>query len=285
MTVIGLAVNQSKPKALAVTQCLVDLIEQQGAKAIVDEQTAQTIGRSDLGMSLDEFPSHAQILFVLGGDGTILGFARQFAKSGLPILGINLGHLGFLSEAEPKDLESAVKRVLAGDYCLENRLMLEARVERRGEVVMEQLIGLNDIAMAKGSFGRMVTCKVFVDDMYVDQYTGDGLLVSTPTGSTAYSLSCGGPIIAPHIDVMLLTPICPHTLHARPLVVAANQAVRVEVQANHPELVLSIDGQLFYTLEDEDIIHVRQAPYKTTLIKWHDREFYEVLRRKLHVAP
>lgn len=283
MKTIGLAVNPTKPNALPVTKNLVELIERHGAQVYVDEQSAEKIGRPDLGISQSDFPDRVEILFVLGGDGTILGFARQFAKTGLPMLGINLGHLGFLSEAEPEDLENAVQRVLDGDYCLEERLMLEAQVVRGGQVVHEAT-GLNDVAIAKGSFGRMVTNRVFVDEMYVDQYTGDGLLVSTPTGSTAYSLSCGGPVVSPHIEVIVLTPICPHTLHARPMVIAANQEVRVEVEATHDELVLSVDGQLFYELENHDEIRVRQAGYKTTLIKWRDREFFDVLRRKLHVA-
>jgi NAD+ kinase len=284
MIVIGLAVNHSKSNAMSVSERLVNLIEQNGARAIVDEVTAQAIGRTDLAMPLDQYPDHANFLFVLGGDGTILGFARQFAHTDLPILGINLGHLGFLVESETEDLESSVKRVLDSNFCLENRLMLEAQVVRDGAVVLDKLIGLNEIGIAKGQFGKMVTNKVFVDDMAVDQYTGDGLLVSTPTGSTAYSLSCGGPIISPHIDVILLTPICPHTLHARPQVIAADQQVRVEVSANHKELVLSIDGQIFHELKNGDIIHIRRSTYKTTLIKWRDREFYEVLRQKLHVA-
>ncbi|MBL0388102.1 NAD(+)/NADH kinase [Tumebacillus sp. ITR2] len=283
MKTIGLAVNPTKPTAIPVTQNLVEIIERHGAHVFVDEESAEKIGRPELGIPQSDFPSRVEILFVLGGDGTILGFARQFAKTGLPMLGINLGHLGFLSEAEPKDMENAVQRVLAGDYCLEERLMLEAQVIRGGQVLHEA-VGLNDVAIAKGSFGRMVTNRVFVDDMYVDQYTGDGLLVSTPTGSTAYSLSCGGPVVSPHIDVIVLTPICPHTLHSRPMVIAANQEVRVEVEATHDELVLSVDGQLFYELENHDVIRVRQAGYKTTLIKWRDREFFDVLRRKLHVA-
>jgi NAD+ kinase len=282
---IGLAVNHSKIKADELTVKLVELVEKYGSRIVLDEALAAKVGRPELAMPLDRFAEEAELLFVLGGDGTMLGFARQFARAGLPILGINIGHLGFLSEAEPKDLENAVKRVLDGDYFLERRLMLEAQVQRKGKIVMDSLIALNDISIARNSFGGMVTCKVFVDDMYVDQYTGDGLLVSTPTGSTAYSLSCGGPIVAPHIEVILLTPICPHTLHSRPMVIAANQEVRIEVTATHPEMVLSLDGQIFKKLEQHDVVFVRQAPYKTTLIKWHDREFYDVLRQKLHCAP
>ncbi|ASS75932.1 NAD(+) kinase [Tumebacillus algifaecis] len=285
MKVIGLLVNHTKPMAKEVAHRLIEIIEKNGAAVRVDETTAATIGREDIQLPQSEFADHVELLFVLGGDGTILGFARKFAKTGLPLLGINIGHLGFLSEAEPQDLEESVKRVLDGNYCLENRLMLEAQVERNGQVIYKDLIALNDIGICKDRFGTMVTGRLYVDDMYVDQYTGDGLLVSTPTGSTAYSLSCGGPIVAPHIDVMLITPICPHTLHSRPLVIAANQEVRVEVTGTQEEMVLLVDGQDFRTLENHDIVRVRQATYKTKLIKWRDREFYEVLRRKLHCAP
>jgi NAD+ kinase len=285
MKVIGLLVNHSKPMAMDVAKRLIELIEKNGASVRVDETTGSAIGREDIQLPEMEFPDHVELLFVLGGDGTILGFARKFAKAGLPLLGINIGHLGFLSEAEPQDLEDSVKRVLEGNYCVENRLMLEAQVERHGQVIYENLIALNDIGISKDRFGTMVTCRLYVDDMYVDQYAGDGLLVSTPTGSTAYSLSCGGPIVSPHIDVMLITPICPHTLHSRPLVIAANQEVRVEVTGTHEEMVLLVDGQDFRTLENHDVIRVRQAAHKTQLIKWRDREFYEVLRRKLHCAP
>lgn len=285
MKVIGLLVNHTKPMAKDVARRLIGIIEKNGAIARVDETTAAVIGRIDLLLPQADFADQVDLLFVLGGDGTILGFARKFAKTGLPLLGINIGHLGFLSEAEPQDLEESVKRVLEGNYCLENRLMLEAQVERDGQVIYEDLIALNEIGISKDRFGTMVTCRLFVEDMYVDQYTGDGLLISTPTGSTAYSLSCGGPIVSPHIDVMLITPICPHTLHSRPLVIAADQEVRVEVSGTHEEMVLLVDGQDFRTLENHDIIRVRQAPYKTKLIKWRDREFFDVLRRKLHCAP
>ncbi|HEU4963657.1 MAG TPA: NAD(+)/NADH kinase [Bacilli bacterium] len=285
MNVIGLAVNQTKPNAIPVSELLVNLIEQHGAQAVVEEDTARAIGRPDLALPAAQLPERADLLFVLGGDGTMLGYARDFAHEDLPMLGINLGHLGFLSEAEPQDLKNAVKRVLSGEYCLEKRLMLEAEVVRDGQVVLDNLIALNDFGIAREEFGRMVTCKVSADDMYIDHYTGDGLLISTPTGSTAYSLSCGGPIVSPHLDVMLLTPICAHTLYARPMILAANQVVEVEVTSTMPEKksVLSIDGQIFHKLENQDIIRVRQSAAKTSLIKWHDRGFFDVLRHKLHV--
>lgn len=278
---IGLAVNPTKPKAIPVAEQLVDLIQTKGAEVYLDAVIAAKIGRDDVALPLDKFPGKVDLIFVLGGDGTLLGMARTFAPHEIPMLGINLGHLGFLSEAEPGDLESAVDRVLHGDYCLENRMMIEAVISRGGQVVHRET-ALNDIGIAKGSFGRMVSLRVYVDDMYVDQYSGDGLIISTPTGSTAYSLSCGGPIVSPHINLILLTPICPHTLSSRPVIISDEQYVRVEVMSDHNDIGLTIDGQVGYKIEKDDLIEIHKAPYKTTLIKWREREFFEVLRQKLH---
>src|SRR5690606_26437717 len=141
----------------------------------------------------------------LGGDGTLLGIARKFARHHIPILGFNLGHLGFLSEAEPDSLEDAVEKVLHGQYTVEKRMMLETEVIR-GNHKLEQSCALNDVGIAKGSFSRLITNDVYVDDIYLGTYSGDGVIVSSPTGSTAYSLSAGGPIVSPRVDVLLVTP-------------------------------------------------------------------------------
>ncbi|WP_018132477.1 NAD(+)/NADH kinase [Effusibacillus pohliae] len=281
MKKIGIAVNQNKPTAVAVTRQLIELLEEKGASVCVDSAVAGKIGRPDIAMEVGQFPGHVDLVFVLGGDGTLLGVARQLAVYDLPMLGINLGHLGFLSEAEPEDLPSAVDRVLRGDYHLEKRMMIEASIIRGGQVIHKN-IALNDVGIAKGSFGRMVTLSVYVDDMYVDKYSGDGLIVSTPTGSTAYSLSCGGPIVSPHINVIVVTPICPHTLHSRPFIIQKNQEVRVVVSATHNDIGMTIDGQVGYRVEVNDIIRIRKSPHYTTLIKWQERGFFDVLRQKLH---
>jgi NAD+ kinase len=280
MKTIGLAVNQAKAKAIPVTKELVRLIEEQGAQVYVDADVAALIGREDRALDVGQFPGHVDLVFVLGGDGTLLGIARRLAPFGLPLLGINVGNLGFLSEAEPEDLKEAVCRVLNGEYALEKRMMLETSIVREGEII-ETAIGLNDVGIAKRTFGRMVTLRIFVDDMYVETYSGDGLIVSTPTGSTAYSLSCGGPILSPHMQVILLTPICPHRLSTRPIVLSGEQVVRVEVSASHHDMGLTVDGQVGFTLSRNDTVIVKRAPYETTLIKWKEREFFDVLRRKL----
>ncbi|MFC4769165.1 NAD(+)/NADH kinase [Effusibacillus consociatus] len=278
---IGIAVNQNKPSAVDVTGQLVELLEAKRVSVLVDSGVADQIGRSDLAMDVQHFPGKVDLVFVLGGDGTLLGVARQLAFFDLPILGINLGHLGFLSEAEPDDLHSAVDRVLSGDFHLEKRMMIEAAIIRNGQVIHNS-IALNDVGIAKGSFGRMVTLSVYVDDMYVDTYSGDGLIVSTPTGSTAYSLSCGGPIVSPHINVIVVTPICPHRLNSRPFIVQKNQEIRVEVSATHNDMGVTIDGQVGYKVEANDTILVRKSSHYTTLIKWQERGFFDVLRQKLH---
>ncbi|MFC7440972.1 NAD(+)/NADH kinase [Laceyella putida] len=280
MKTIGITVNQSKPKGVQVAEQLVHLLEKRKAKVVVDAALATQLKRPDLGLELEHFADHVQLVFVLGGDGTLLGMARRFAEAQLPILGFNLGQLGFLSEAEPDDLSMAVDRVLKGDYFIEQRLMLKAEVLRDGAVI-ETGTALNDIGIAKGSFGRMIQCTAYMDGMFLGTYSGDGLIVSTPTGSTAYSLSCGGPIVHPGIQVLLLTPICPHTLTSRPMVLPAEAVLEIHVSAVHHEMGITIDGQIGYCLKEGDVVRVKRSRTPAHLIKWQDRSFFEVVRKKL----
>jgi NAD+ kinase len=277
---IGITVNHSKPKAGQIARQLLQLLEQKGCTVYVEPETANYLERAEIGLELERFPEQVELVFVLGGDGTLLGIARQFAESHLPILGINIGHLGFLSEAEPENLSVAVDRVLTGDYYIEERLMLSAELVRSKQV-LEKGIALNDIGIAKGSFGRMVTCKVYMDGMFLGTFSGDGVIVSTPTGSTAYSLSCGGPIVYPGIQTLLLTPICPHTLTSRPMVLPAEAVLEIQVSATHHEMGLTIDGQLGYCLKTGDTVRIRRSPFNTLLIKWQERSFFDLVRKKL----
>ncbi|MFT9848036.1 NAD(+)/NADH kinase [Aneurinibacillus sp. REN35] len=280
MTAIGIVANQQKKNAWLVAEELVRLLEEKQAGVYIDHVVASHIGRLDLALPLEKFHEQVDIIFVLGGDGTLIGLARELAAYPIPILGINMGNLGFLSESEPEDLPHAVDRILSGEYCVEERMMLHTEVLRDGRCVHEA-IALNDVGIAKGSFGRMIKCNVYVDDLYVGMYNGDGLIISTPTGSTAYSLSAGGPIVVPYINVILLTPVAPHSLTARPLVLPADEEIHVIVDATHNELGLTIDGQLGFGLEVGDEIIVRRSPYMTSLIKWKKRSFFEVVRKKL----
>ena len=280
MFTVGIIVNPEKPKAHDVALQLLHLLEEKKVKVYIEPEVAKRFDRLEIQLTKKQFPHRVQLIFVIGGDGTLLGIARQFAPYDIPILGINVGYLGFLSEAEPEDLSSAVDRLLAGDYDIEKRLMLKAELIREGKV-LKKGIALNDVGIAKGSFSRMVDATVYMDGMFVGKYSGDGVIVSTPTGSTAYSLSCGGPIVSPDIQTILLTPICPHTLTSRPMVLPAKSVLEVKVSAHHTEMGMTIDGQMGYDLQSGDIVRVQRSHHRTLLVKWKERSFFEVVRKKL----
>jgi NAD+ kinase len=277
---IGIVANKGKPEARIVARELLYLLEARGARVLLDENIAHDLGRADIAATVDQIGEQTQLVCVLGGDGTLLGIARQLAGKSLPILGINLGTLGFLSEAEPEHLPHAVDNLLSGKYDIEERTMLQATLVRKGETLADYT-AMNDIGIAKGSFCRIIQCAVYLDDEYVATFSGDGVIVSSPTGSTAYSLSAGGPIVAPNVDMLLLTPVAPHSLTARPMVLSANQVIRIEVDAIHNEMGLSIDGQFGCRLEGGDHIYVKKSPYVTPLIKWKKGSFFEAIRTKL----
>ncbi|GAA0351056.1 NAD(+)/NADH kinase [Bacillus horti] len=280
---IGLAINRGKPKALIVARELIPLMEEKGIQVWVEPRVAKHIGREDLSLAYEEFPLKVDILFVFGGDGSILGIARDFAKHDIPILGINLGHLGFLSEAEPDDLPDMLDFIVQKQYKTEERMMLEAELYRAGSLI-QSWTALNDVGIAKGSYSRMITCKILLDNKELNTFFGDGLIISSPTGSTAYSMSAGGPIVAPNMDALLLTPVCPHSLTARPIILSADEEITIEVSATHNELGLSIDGQIGFELEIFDQIKIKRSPFTTTLIKWKDRSFFDVIKSKFHHA-
>lgn len=278
MRTIALLVNPDKPHAYELQAAL----ERRLADAGVDTCSVLTTELTPSNPSFHRL-EQAELAFVIGGDGTLLGVSRMLAPYEIPLLGINAGHLGFLSEAEPTDLGQAVERVIAKDYELERRIMLETVVERDGQDA-GRYIGLNDAVVGKGSVGRMCTVEIEVDGVLLDTYSGDGVIISTPTGSTAYSLSCGGPIVSPHLAVLVVTPICPHTLVARPCVIDVNQTIAMRLSAAHDDIGLTVDGQCGMRLKAGDRVLVRRSDVETTLVKLKEREFFTVLRSKLRGA-
>nr|WP_220186355.1 NAD(+)/NADH kinase [Brevibacillus halotolerans] len=277
---IGIIANKGKPKARVVARELLYLLEARGAKVYLEQDLAGVIGREDVAVPLYDFSKYVEILCVLGGDGTLLGIARQLAGHNLPVLGINLGTLGFLSEAEPDNLTDAVEKLLSGQYYTEERSMLTTELYRQGER-LATYTAMNDIGITKGSFCRIIKCSVYSNGFYVGTFSGDGIIVSSPTGSTAYSLAAGGPIVAPNVAMLLLTPIASHSLTARPIVLASDQRLRIEVDAVHDKIGLSIDGQFGSRLEGGDEIFIEQSKHVTPLIKWTQGNFYELIRTKL----
>lgn len=229
-------------------------------------------------------PDGVDLLVTLGGDGTLLRGARLVAPYRTPVLGVNLGYLGFLTSVPPDGLPTALERVLAGDCWLDRRFTLEARVVHDGAAVGPAYIALNDAVLHKGGFARVVRLAVYVgaDHEPIGSYSADGIIISTPTGSTAYSLSAGGPIVEPSVDCILATPICPHTLAVRPLVVPASTEIAVEVLTPSEEIILTIDGQEGATLREGDRIVVRRGSAEVPLVRLPGQSFFSTLRRKLH---
>lgn len=231
-------------------------------------------------LPLHDFVGKADVVIVLGGDGTILRVARQFSGTNLPILGVNLGQMGFLAEVEPPMLETALKMLMEGNYKVRHRMMLSARVYRDDRPVAEYT-ALNDIVISKGPFSRIIYLDTYVNDKHLESYPSDGIIVATPTGSTGYSLSAGGPIVNPALDVMIITPICPHLLHHRSVIVSSSERVSIRTWTRQAEVILTVDGQVGFTLQDDDIVQVTRAPLTTPLIQLQGSDFYTLLHRKL----
>jgi len=217
---------------------------------------------------------------VIGGDGTILRVARSAAIFDTPILGINFGTLGYLADVEKINAIDAIEKVLNGDFTIENRMMLEPYVER-GCVSHEINLALNEVCITNSVCSRMIKLSVEVNGEYFDTFRADGIIVSTPTGSTAYNLSAGGPILSPHTELMTITHICPHTLYARPFVIDGNDVVRIRVQSNYNNVQMSCDGQSTVQMKNDDVIIVKKSRYVTRIIKTTNMNFYDILRRKM----
>jgi NAD+ kinase len=229
----------------------------------------------------DEIPLHADMVVVLGGDGTLISTARIIGARDIPILGVNLGSLGFLTEIALDELYPALDKCLQGEYRVSERLMLHASVERDGVEIASHLV-LNDVVINKGALARIVDLKTTVNDYDVTTFKADGLIISTPTGSTGYSLSAGGPIITPSMDCIVITPICPHTLTNRPLVIDAAAVVSVTVKSlDDEDIYLTLDGQVGVELKSGDMIHICRAEHNARLIMSEERDYFAVLRTKL----
>ncbi len=234
----------------------------------------QTSSKQRLGESCD-------LVIVVGGDGSLLGAARAMARPGVPVLGINRGSLGFLTDIRPDELEERVGEVLDGQYTLEKRFLLEALARRKDEAIGSG-DALNDVVLHPGKSTRMIEFELYIDGQFVCSQKADGLIIATPTGSTAYSLSAGGPIMHPKLDAIVIVPMYPHTLSSRPIVVDGNSELKIVVSPNmqiYPQV--SCDGQNHFTCAPGDTVTVRKKPHKLNLIHPLDHNYYEVCRTKL----
>ncbi len=226
-------------------------------------------------------PSTLDLLITLGGDGTLLRGARLVAAYGVPVLGVNLGRVGFLTTASPEEVEEALEALVRGDAPLDERMVLNARAVGRDGESRGEFLALNDAVLHKGGFARVVQVAVHAGDEEIGSYSADGIIISTPTGSTAYSLSAGGPIVSPQLDCIVATPICPHTLAVRPLVLSADETLAVEMVSGGEEMILTIDGQDGAALHEGDRVVIRRADEPLRLVRLPGQTFFSTLRRKL----
>jgi NAD+ kinase len=233
-------------------------------------------------LSATELPSAVDLMIAVGGDGTLLHTARVVARQSVPLVGINLGRLGFLTDVSPEHMLQTIDAILAGDFNEESRLMLQAKVVGSGNS-SEEMLALNDVVLKTGQTGHMQDFTISVDGQYVNTHGGDGLIVATATGSTAYALSCGGPIIQPNVDALVIVPICPHTLSDRPLVVSAASQIEVRVDSrldDRPQI--ACDGDTFGELGNNDALRIRVAEEAVKLLHPRGLNYYEQLRSKLN---
>lgn len=277
---IGLFPNTDKENIVTLLHQIMQYLHEHGVRVLLSKDTAEKTGQSRFGYSQQEILQNITMGIAIGGDGTLLNTAREVSAAGIPICGINIGKLGFLTEIELPNLNKALNRLIAGEYQIEEHLMLDAMIIRDNKVIHVSS-ALNDVVISKNGVSRMIKFNVFLDDVRTANYAADGLIIATATGSTGHSLSAGGPIINPLLKVMVLTPICSHTLHARPLIVSGEEEIKVEMTVNQEDVVLTIDGQTVYSLSASDTVLVKRCPFNAQFIRLNGRSYYETLRTKL----
>lgn len=266
--------NQNKDNELSITCEVERYLKEFGCECFRAEKSADG-GYTDA----NGIPEGTDCAIVLGGDGTLLHAAQDLAEREIPILGVNLGTLGFLTEVETGELQDAIQRLVADDYMIEEHMLLKA--EAGGAVVH----GLNDVVVTRSGFSRLIRLQLYINGIPLQVYTGDGLLVSTPTGSTAYNLSAGGPVVATGVDMFVITPICPHSLSERSLVISADDKIEIEVirsrKTQAEEAIATVDGEYFSNLQVGDRIVLSRSELSAKLIRFEKNRFYKALQTKL----
>jgi len=277
---IGIFCKKKPPVDRQVLQQLVDWLSNRNYEICMDSETAGIIGQTST-CSKEEIPARSDLIIVLGGDGTLLGMARIAHSFNVPILAINLGSLGFLTDVPLPGLLPALEKVLGKNYKIENRMLLNATLLRNGQTLEEHNV-LNDLVINKGALARIVELHVSVNGEYMTSYRGDGLIVATPTGSTAYSLSAGGPIIHPSMHNLVISPICPFALTNRPIVLPDDSLIEIKLQTNGEHVRLTLDGQEGCDMDSRDLLRIRKGQTTLKLVRVSGISYYELLREKLH---
>jgi NAD+ kinase len=278
--VVGVAVHAGKSQSRDRLLELLALLHASKVKILLEQEAATLAGKPNTAQTLKEIGNAADLIIVLGGDGTILRVAREMEGSVTPLLGVNLGNLGFLTSVRGDKLTSAVREILRGEYQISERQALQATLLRAGKR-KEAHRALNDVVISRGAFSRIVRLRLSVDGELLTEYVCDGMIFATATGSTAYSLSAGGPIMVPTARALIITPICPHALSNRSVIAGKNSVIRCQVMRAAGELLLTVDGQVQLRMEVGDEVEVRQSSRTVQLVTPENHSYFEVLREKL----
>jgi NAD+ kinase len=273
----------SRPRRTILAEIVPPLLawlKERGVGTRIDAETASPLNHGEAGKTRHQIAQEADLLLVLGGDGTLLAAAREAAPRGIPILPINLGGLGFLTSFTMEELYPALEDALAGRAAISERVLLLVERTQAGNTLTEQRV-LNETVVHKGTLARMIELELYIDGGFVCRYRADGLIVATPTGSTAYSMSAGGPIVHPAVESILITPICPHTLSDRPVVVQDGSKIELRMAENSDSVFLTLDGQTGVPLHASDRIRITRAAERLKLIHPANKTYFEILRNKL----
>ncbi len=277
---IGIFPNMAKKEIENILEKMINFLQTQNVEVFLPEKV-RVIGKFNKFIVDNNFLySNIDIALTLVGDGTLLSTGRKFASKGVPLCGINLGRVGFLAEIETDEIIDKLTKIINNNYFIEKRLMLEGVVYRNGEKIFSAE-AINDIVVTKSGLSRMIKLKLLIDDILTAEYQADGIIFATSTGSTAYSLSAGGPIINPSLKVMLITPICPHSVNARPLIIDENEEIKLKVSARHNDIGLTVDGQIVYPLLPGDLITIKKSLLTADFIRFTDKNYYKTIKKKL----
>ena len=276
---IGVYAKKNHPDAeqLALTIC--ERLGREKIEVLLEDSLAEQIGQVN-GYAGEDIPDEVDLIIVLGGDGTLISVARQVGERNVPILGINLGRLGFLTEVTRDELPGMLELLVREEYQISDRMMLDAIIHRNGNEIGKYTV-LNDIVINKGALARIIDMETFVDGRHLSTYKADGLIISTPTGSTGYNLAAGGPIIFPEINSLVISPICPHMLTNRPIVVWSRSVIEIKVKFEDDVVFFTADGQVGRKLLPGDMVEVRRATARTRLVSSPSKDYFQILRTKL----
>ncbi|HZJ83509.1 MAG TPA: NAD(+)/NADH kinase [Clostridia bacterium] len=276
---IGLISNLSKDDCGMKTKCLVDRAHNLGMDILVMPEVYNLIGKG-IAVQREKLFSSSDLIISLGGDGTLLQAAGEAALCKKPIMGINMGNLGFLTDVDFLHAENSLIALKEGRYSVEKRMMLRGSVIR-DDIQLSSFVALNDIGVMKSTVSRTIILRAKINDQEISSYSGDGLLVSSPTGSTAYSLSAGGPIVNPSLECLLLTPICPHSLNARTIVTNVNDKIEIQVMGEEPNIILTGDGDSEATLINKDRVIVEKSDLYVELLRTRQKNFFQLIHEKI----